>query len=157
MRLFLLRHADAESMSTSDAARELSPLGLAQARTVGEFCVARKIFPKLLLTSPYRRTVQTAEMVAQALELAGGPQPEPFLASGMEPDTGLRELQAFGWAESLMIVGHQPDLGSLAAALLGLTDAGSVHFRKATLLGMQVDRLVPYGGSLAFAVPVELM
>ena len=75
----------------------------------------------------------------------------------MEPETALAELQAFGWAQSLLVVGHQPDLGVLAAALLGLSDAGGLSVTKATLLCLRVERLAPYGASLEFAVPVEMM
>ena len=86
-----------------------------------------------------------------------GPQTEAFLASGVEPEAAMTELQAFGWAQSLMIVGHQPDLGLLATALLGLTDAGILAVGKATLIGLRVERLAPYGASLEFVVPVALM
>ena len=157
MLLYLLRHADAEEIHTSDAARELTPKGVGQARTVGQFCARKPVRPVLLLTSPYRRTVQTAEIVAESLQMEGGPQAERFLASGLEPETALAELQAFGWAQSLMIVGHQPDLGLLATALLGLTDAGSLPVGKATLICLRVERLAPYGASLEFAVPVAMM
>ena len=157
MLLYLLRHAEAQSAARSDAARELTPRGLEQARTVAAFCERKGIRPALLLPSPYRRTVQTAEAVAAALKLEGGPQTEKFLESGMDPESALAGLQAFGWAQSLLVVGHQPDLGELAAALLGLSDAGGLPVSKATLIGLEADRLAPYGGSLRFFVPVEMM
>ena len=157
MTLYLLRHADAEEVRTSDSARELTPRGVGQARTVGQFCARKQLRPALLLTSPYRRALQTAEIVAEVLQMEGGAQTEGFLASGMDPETAFKELQAFGWAQSLMIVGHQPDLGVLATALLGLTDAGGLPVGKGTLIGLRLERLAPYGASLEFAVPVEMM
>ena len=112
--------------------------------------------PELILASPYRRTVQTAEAVARAL---GGVtlQNEPFLASGMDPQAAFDGLQAYGWAGSLLLVGHQPDIGQLAASLLGINDAGGMSVGKATLIGIEADRLAPYGGSLQFFLPVEMM
>ena len=157
MRLYLLRHADAAEIRTSDAARELTPKGIGQAKTVAQFCARKQVRPVLILTSPYRRTVQTAEIVAEALHLEGGPQAEEFLASGMEPETALSELQAFGWAQSLLVVGHQPDLGLLASSLLGLPDAGGLPVSKAMLICLQVERLAPYAARLEFAVPVAMM
>ena len=157
MTLYLLRHADAEEVRTSDSARLLTAKGIGQARTVGQFCVRKQLRPALLLTSPYRRALQTAEIVAEVLQMEGGAQTEGFLASGMDPETALTELQAFGWAQSVMIVGHQPDLGTLATALLGLSDAGGLPVGKATLICLRAERLAPYGASLEFAVPVELM
>ena len=156
MLLYLLRHADAESVRTTDAARELTPEGHRQAARVGAFCRQRGLRPELILASPYRRTVQTAAAVAGALEGATV-QTEPFLASGMTPDGAFKELAAYGWARSLLLVGHQPDIGQLAASLLGVTDAGGMSVGKATLIGIEAERLAPYGGSLEFFVPVEMM
>ena len=156
MLLYLLRHADAEDVRTTDQARELTPEGLRQAQAVGAYCQRQGLGPDLVLASPYRRTVQTAEAVARAL---GGVtlQHEPFLASGMNPQAAFDGLQAYGWAGSLLLAGHQPDMGQLAAALLGINDAGGIPVGKATLIGLEVDRLVPYGGRLRFFVPVEMM
>ena len=157
MLFYLLRHADAQPTNVTDAARELTAKGLEQARTVAAFCERKGVRPALILTSPYRRTVQTAEIVANALKLEGGPQAEKFLESGMDPEMALSELQAFGWAQSLMIVGHQPDLGMLATTLLGLSDAGAFSFGKATLVCLRVERIAPYAATLEFAVPVGMM
>ena len=66
-------------------------------------------------------------------------------------------MQAYGWAASLLLIGHQPDIGQLAASLLGINDAGGISVGKATLIGIDVDRLAPYGGSLQFFLPVEMM
>ena len=156
MRLYLLRHADAESPRTTDAARELTSEGKRQAETVGACCRRLGLRPDVLLASPYRRTVQTAEAVAAALEDVEV-KTEGFLASGMNPEAAYAGLQAYGWAGSMMLVGHQPDIGELAASLLGLNDAGGMPVGKATLIGMTVDRFAPYAGSLDFFLPVEAM
>ena len=157
MLFYLLRHAAAEDDAPSDAARDLTTAGQAQAQAVGDFCARKHIRPALILTSPYRRTVQTAEAVAGALGLENVVQEERFLSSGVEPETALAELQAFGWAQSLLVVGHQPDLGLLAGTLLGLTSPGGLPFGKAMLVCLRLDRFAPYAGSLEFALPVKLM
>ncbi len=156
MLLYLLRHADAEGLRTTDAARELTPEGHRQAGVVAAYCHRMGLQPELILASPYRRTVQTAEALKQAL---GGVtlQSEPFLASGMDPEAAFEGLKGYGWAGSLMLVGHQPDIGQLAASLLGINDAGGMSVGKATLIGIEADRLAPYGGSLQFFLPVEMI
>ncbi len=156
MRFYLLRHADAEDLRTTDAARELTPEGKRQAETVGACCKRLGLRPDVLLASPYRRTVQTADAVAGAL---GGVsvKTEDFLRSGMELEEALAGLQAYGWAESVMLVGHQPDVGLLAASLLGINDAGGMSVGKATLIGLEVSRFAPYAGSLEFFLPVGMM
>ena len=154
MRLYLLRHAEAVDRAPTDAARELTALGSEQAQNVGAFCKRRGIKPNLVLTSPFKRAVQTASLVAAPLGLT--PQTAPFLASGMNTEDALFELTAYKQFALVMIVGHQPDLGQLAATLLGLhPDALPVD--KASLLCLEVERPAPGGASLRFFLPVELM
>ena len=69
MHLYLLRHAEAADRAPSDAARELTALGSEQAQTVGIFCKKHGIKPNLILTSPFRRAAQTADLVAAKLGL----------------------------------------------------------------------------------------
>lgn len=151
MKIYLLRHADAESVRTSDAARELTEGGLRQARAVGTYCAARQIAPALLLTSPYRRARQTAELVGEAIGVA--PQNAAFLASGMTPETALLELCAWQRLDDVMLVGHQPDLSLLAASLLGVEHAENVDFGKAALMCVEAGRAEPGAGCLHFFAP----
>lgn len=155
MKIYLLRHADAEGVRTTDAARELTELGFDQAKLAGRFCVRSGIAPALILTSPYRRARQTADCVGEALGIA--PQNAAFLASGMEPETGLEELRAYQQLGELMIVGHQPDLSLLAAVLLGLEDADRLAVGKASLMCIEAARVGPGEGMLRFFVPARLM
>ena len=155
MKLYLLRHADAEGTRSTDAARELTPLGFDQAQAVGRFCVRSGIAPTLILTSPYRRARQTADCAGDALKVA--PQAVAFLASGMEPEAGLEELHAYQQLAEVMIVGHQPDLSLLAAALLGIEDAENLAFGKASLMCVEAGRIARGQGMLRFFVPERLM
>lgn len=155
MRLYLLRHADAEDVITTDAERRLTDLGRAQAERVGRFCQRHAIRPDHLLTSPFRRAVETVDAVARALETTWSI--EPFLASGMDPETALTELHAYARAGSVLLVGHQPDLGQLAAVLLGLAHDGNFPVATASLSALEARPLVPGGGALRFCLPPELM
>lgn len=156
MELYLLRHAEAEADAASDRERRLTPKGEGQARAVGEFCRRQSIRPDLVLTSPYRRTVQTAGLVAEALGGACPVQETAFLASGMTPHTAFAELRAYQKFNRLMIIGHQPDLGQLSAALLGLMSPENMPVGKATLTGIVIGYLGPRGGSLEFFLPVGM-
>ena len=158
MRLFLLRHAEAEAYAASDDARRLTPLGMEQARTVGQFCLRTSIEPELILFSPFLRTEQTARAFAEAWPPDSRTlQSAPFAASGMEPEAALQELRAYERFSRVMLVGHQPDLALLAASLLGWRDAGSLSVDKACLIGLTIRSLSPHGGRLDFHVPVKLM
>ena len=158
MKLYLLRHAEAENEASSDPARRLTPRGVEQARVVGRFCARTGIEPELVLYSPFIRAEQTARAFAEGWPPGARTlQPAPFAASGMDPATALLELRAFERFRSVMLVGHQPDLGLLASSLLGLRDAGNLPVGKATIIGLQTRFLVPGGSGLEFYIPVERM
>jgi len=55
---------------------------------------------------------------------------------------------------NIMLVGHEPDFSNLAGALIG-GRAQSVHFRKATLMGVTLQELKPGAGTIEFIVPVK--
>lgn len=158
MRLFLLRHAEAEDHAASDDARRLTPRGMEQARTVGRFCARTGIEPELILFSPFVRADQTARAFAEAWPPDTRTlQPALFAASGMEPEAALEELRAYERFDRVLLVGHQPDLGMLAASLLGWRDVGNLPVEKATLIGLTIRSLSPHGGRLDFHAPVRLM
>ncbi|MDD5349362.1 MAG: phosphohistidine phosphatase SixA [Chthoniobacteraceae bacterium] len=155
MQLWLLRHADAVSTAALDDARPLSEKGIQQARRVARFCKERGLQPSLILSSPFLRTEQTARTVAQALhaELISC----AFLASGMLPEAAMEELRAYRRFETLLLVGHEPDLSALAGALLGTGKRGALRMRKAALAGLDIGSLTPGGARLDFLIPAKLM
>ena len=155
MRLYLLRHADAEQSAAKDELRALSDKGRRQARDVAQFCQDRKIAPALVLSSPLLRARQTAQVLAEKLgrELVI----EPWLTSGMSPEEAAIELRAHQKCEELMLVGHEPDFSFLAAHLVGLESAENLHLRKASLTCIEIQHLHAGGGILDFTLPVRLM
>ncbi|MEO8353449.1 MAG: histidine phosphatase family protein [Chthoniobacteraceae bacterium] len=155
MDVFLLRHADANTVATTDDERRLSEKGVAQAEKVGRFCVAHEIAPQLIVTSPIRRADETARIVAQHLgcELVTG----PWLACGMHPEAAMDEIAAFNRFERIMIVGHEPDFSEFAAQALGLSGESQVHIRKASLTHLHFPVLRAGLARLEFAVPCRLM
>jgi len=155
MTLYLLRHAEAEVLATSDRARCLTEKGETQAERTGKFCRKHGIAPEIILTSPVLRALQTAKIVAKHLEGAELIE-APWGACGMQAATAITELQAHANCGSIMLVGHQPDLGALAASLLGCTNVGVLHVRKSLLCGIDLSHGFRHG-VLEFFVPVKLM
>lgn len=155
MTLYLLRHAEAEALAASDHARRLTPKGEDQAERTGKFCRKHGIVPEVILTSPVTRALQTAKIVQESLsdfELIE----VPWAACGMDPDTARDELRAYAKLNAVMLVGHQPDLGHLAATLLGCDNAGSLHVRKSLLCAIDVSPGLRHG-TLEFFMPAKLM
>jgi phosphohistidine phosphatase len=156
MTLYLLRHADAEDYAITDFDRKLTPKGHDQANRVGKFCADRGIAPSAILTSPYIRARETAEIVGQHLGIE--PLVQEWIGCGMSPSTLYKNLIAHGgMRKSLMVVGHEPDMGYAVTSLLGLTDASAVNIRKATLTGIEAFSLEPGAGTLDFCIPARLV
>jgi phosphohistidine phosphatase len=155
MQLLLLRHADAVASAATDDLRPLSDKGRQQAQRVARFCKENDLRPELILSSPFLRTEETAQIVAR--ELGSELVLSAFLAAGMMPFAAMEELRAVLRFDCVMLVGHEPDLGSLAGALLGAGNPGAIHFRKATLAALEVESLICGGANLEFLVPAKLI
>jgi phosphohistidine phosphatase len=155
MLLYLLRHADADTVADHDDARCLSEKGLAQARKVARFCDAHDFRPAIILSSPVRRAHETALMVSAHLrsELTV----EPWLACGMDPSRATQELRVHRRQEGVMLVGHEPDFSELAAHLIGLEDGNRIAIRKASLTLLEIDFQRIGSGQLKFSIPCRLM
>lgn len=115
MDLILWRHAEAEDGSESipDDKRRLTARGEKQARQMAQWL--RQHLPKKarILVSPAERTQQTAHPLQMAYEL------EPKVGTG---GTANGLLTAAGWPDhdtTVLVIGHQPTLGQVAAKLLG--------------------------------------
>jgi phosphohistidine phosphatase len=156
MLLYLLRHAEAVDQADSDAARELTEKGIAQARKAGKFCRKNEFIPAIILTSPLKRAEQTARLVAREVQTAEFII-DPTLSAGMQPETALDELRAYARFSSLMLVGHEPDFSLLAAHLLGIPLRETLRLRKASLTGIELSAMRPGAGVLQFSVPPKLM
>lgn len=111
MDLILWRHAHAAD-GEDDMARELTPKGQKQAQKMAAWLNAKLPENCRILVSPAIRTVQTADALQRKYKLV------PDLAPHAN---ALQLLQAANWPQSkeaVLIVGHQPTLGLVAASLL---------------------------------------
>lgn len=156
MHLYVIRHADAiplgEHGITEDAARPLTPAGLAQTRTLA--LALQKVGVKLdrVLTSPLVRARETAEGMRQHWG-DGAPKVVEcdLLAPGMKKRELLERLRE-QHVDSLGIVGHNPDLSELVGWFLGEKHAG-VNLEKAGLACIEFDSVPGKGsGHLAWLV-----
>jgi phosphohistidine phosphatase len=112
VRLILIRHADADP-GTPDEQRRLNATGREQARELGERLAASGVEPDAVLTSPLLRARETGETLAAALGRES--EPADALAPGATA-AGVREAVA-GRGDTVIVVGHQPDCGRIAAEL----------------------------------------
>lgn len=114
MDLILWRHAEAfdAEPGEEDTERQLTPKGQKQARRMAEWLTSQLPEGCRILVSPAKRTIQTAEALGRKFKVT--------------PDVGLGAdeediLQAVNWPnakEPVLVVGHQPTLGQVAALLM---------------------------------------
>jgi phosphohistidine phosphatase len=124
MELILWRHAEAEdAVGRDDLARNLTKHGRKQAAKMAEWLRPRLEGDWRVLVSPSQRTLQTVEPLETAFETSDA------ASTGTSPQKLLRET---GWPSArrnVLVVGHQPTLGEVAAQLLRGGEGG-VSVRK---------------------------
>lgn len=130
MNCYLIRHAIAEDLSApskrDDASRALTARGRVRMRIAARGLLALGVRPQRVLTSPLLRARETAAILVEELG-AGGETLWPGLAPGGGATQVAPGLPAL---ENLMLVGHEPDLGALAAYWLGGGQRPQLVFRK---------------------------
>lgn len=115
MRLWLLRHGEAEARAPSDELRELTMVG--RAAVLRSAAQLQGADLQLILASPYVRARQTAAVVQQQLAWAGELHIADWATPDGEPERALAELDLQG-VERLLLVTHNPFVGDLAGWLL---------------------------------------
>lgn len=118
MILYLLRHGDAENYSRSgDRDRVLTERGMEQSRVAGRYLIDKH--PGVVLISTYTRAKDTLKIV----NLAGGScSLREFVSMDVAPGGSIEDLlievKSYN-EESLLIVGHNPQLSRLVYHLTG--------------------------------------
>jgi len=133
MMLYILRHATAEAAASSgdDGARKLTERSKEKMRGAAAGLRAMGLKFDVILTSPLARAAETAEIVSAAYENVLPPQVFPALATGVEAADAVTALRAFAKQENVIIVGHEPQLSSVASILLAGT-GDAVHMKLKT-------------------------
>ena len=127
MQLILWRHAEAEDANgKDDMARALTKKGHRQAERMAKWLKPRIVGDWRILVSPSKRTLQTAE-----------PLNRDYAAeNAVAPGASAKDvLKAAGWpgnSHDVVVVGHQPTLGEVAAILL-LEEEGGTAIRKGAI------------------------
>src|SRR5262245_38033322 len=120
--LYLVRHAIAEDRGESwpdDAKRPLLPEGMQRMKRAMRGLARIDVTIDVVLTSPYVRTKQTAEIVAAALD----PHPPIVTSDALAPGGTyaalMADLEKQARKNFIALVGHEPGIGELAARLIG--------------------------------------
>ena len=148
MILYLLRHGLAVDPGTpgrgDDSARSLTPRGERKTRQIAQAMKGMEVVIDRILTSPYLRARQTAEIVAEAYELEERLELCTELAPGGQPRKLIERIgQSAPEAENLLLVGHEPDLSTLASLLSTGLNSSAITLKKGGLCRLDCERLRP--------------
>jgi len=104
--------------------------------------VLAQLDPRLerILASPLARALETATIVAGAFDPAPAVEPTELLAPGFRRLALLKHLESFGGDARLLLVGHQPDVGSLISWLIAETPQAAIAMGTASLAVLTMRR-----------------
>jgi phosphohistidine phosphatase len=141
MEIYILRHGIAEDGQAGqpDAERALTPEGKKKLRNVLRVAAKAGVAPSLILTSPYRRALQTAEIAAEVLDYKGDLLRTKALEPGSEPHAVWEEIRVHKDEANILLAGHEPLFSRLTAYLLGCPNL-KVDYKKGALACVQIDR-----------------
>ena len=147
IELFLVRHAIAAERGPKYPDDRLRPLTVAGSKKFAESVpglIEMGVVIDFVLTSPLVRARETATLLASRLK------PKPALAEIEALSPGGRAQAVIEAIKThskrhrrLALVGHEPDLGELAARLIGAR--GTIEFKKGAVCLIEVDGATPGG------------
>lgn len=161
MDLYIVRHGIAidrqDPKCPPDPERYLTEEGIDKAKQVARGVVALGVTAELLISSPYVRAMQTAEIFASALGYSRQKiRRSDLLLPGAEPSMLFRELAKDKHSSSIFVFGHAPHLDELiAAALANKRNISSL--KKAGVAALKLKRISPPSAELLWLATPRLL
>ena len=142
MEIYILRHGIAVERGTpgykKDSERPLTKEGEDKMHQIAEAMLGMELKFDLILSSPYIRAAQTAQIVANELD------EEVTFTDALIPDGNPLDLIAEINDEKpqrLLLVGHEPDLSRLASVLITGGSDAVIELKKGGLCKLTSDKL----------------
>lgn len=148
MNLFLLRHGLAAERGAgnhaSDAERPLTGRGERKLERVAEAMLAMELGFDRIVSSPYVRARQTAELIAKALREQKLLEFADVLTPGNPPRAVVEFLDSMKPVpDRVLMVGHEPNLSELISLLVAGDSSLAVAMKKGGLCKLSAEVLSP--------------
>jgi phosphohistidine phosphatase len=161
MQLYIVRHGIAvdreDPKCPADPERFLTDEGIDKTRDAAKGVAEVSTVPDLMLTSPYLRAAQTAEIFASVLGYSKQKiRKSELLLPGAEPMQLFRELTKDKDLSSLFVFGHAPHLDDILATAVG-TKHHISSLKKAGVALVELKRIVPPSGELVWLATPKLL
>ena len=156
MLLYIVRHGIAidreDPKCPSDPERYLTPEGLKKTREVAKKTAKLTGPPNSVISSPYVRAMQTAEIFADESSISKSRiEKSESLLPGAEPAAFFRELSHKKSVESVMCFGHAPQLDELISFGIGVKKSFT-ELKKAGVACIELSRVSPPAGKLLWLI-----
>lgn len=140
MQVYLLRHgiSEEERAGLSDAERALTSEGRRRLRQTLQVAAREDIKPTLILSSPLKRAMQTAEIAKEVLSCKHEVVSSRALLPGSAAEQVWEEVRVNRDEPCVVLVGHNPLFANLAGYLLGQPDL-QIDFKKGAILRLDVE------------------
>lgn len=144
MIIYFLRHANAGqrlSNPQKDAKRALDKDGIEQCGLVGRSLAALDVQVDAIISSPLKRSAQTASLVGNELSYEGKLQLEDGLRPAASYADFRKMLEKYAKQEALLVVGHNPNLSEfLGRAISEPGCEASVELKKGAVAKIEMGR-----------------
>jgi phosphohistidine phosphatase len=158
MFLYFLRHASAGqqlSNAKKDEKRGLDADGIAQCGYIGRALAALGVQVEVILSSPLKRSTQTAALVGNEM----GHEGKLILENALRPEAGYSDfqkmLQKYARQDSVLVVGHNPNLREFLGRVI--SDRGceaTIELKKGAVAKVEMQRS---SGSLSWCITPRIL
>ena len=148
MELYVFRHGIAEDAKpgASDAERALTEEGRRKTAEVVRTARRAGVALSLIVSSPYKRALETAQVAVGGFNYKGDIVQTPSLVPHGHPEKVWGELREYSQESAILIAGHEPLLSHLVSYLLA-SPALKVEMKKAAMVRIDVESFgaAPHG------------
>ena len=146
MKLYLVRHGEADALAPTDHERALTENGIERVAHAAQVIKRLGIDPTIIYSSPRVRAKQTADIIAEALERQVTVTEE--LNFGFDTSNLKTLVQNMRSRDEVMFVGHNPDLSQVVHKMTG----ASVSMKKGGLARIDIINVKVQRGELVWLI-----
>jgi len=144
MNLYIIRHAiavDEGAPEYEDSQRPLTDKGKKKMRQIAKGLHTLGVGFDLILSSPYVRAKETAEILAEVFKMKKKIELSENLIPMGDPDLLIAELNEKYSVDSIALVGHEPQLTHLIGLLVSESAGADITLKKGGVCSLSVDDL----------------
>lgn len=146
MILYVMRHADAGKFRGNpllDSKRAITKEGKEQCMLMARALNALKVHPDVIVSSPLKRAAQSAQFVGTEL----GYDAKVEISQALSPGASFLEFQAmlaaYTGRDSVLVVGHNPNIYRFLGQLIAGTAGPAIRMRKASVACVDMEHHPP--------------